>query len=177
MIKRLIGLVLALGIFCFVFFVLARRAEVDADGVWIWVRFYREGLRTPLFTGCLTLGTFLLTLQATILMRIKEIYDTADYKAQWEVYQDQRRQEKLAGTGYYDPLRNLGLALLANVLLALVTAILQVTLGFVNAPWAVAVCLGFGATTLGLLLVVWWQIAANLIRWFSEIEKNRNASP
>jgi|GEM_PF-3339015 len=177
MVKRLIGLILALLGVCFVIFVLARRGGADSTGLWLWVGFYREGLRTPLFTGCLTMGTFLLTLQATILMRIKEIYDTDDYKAQWEVYQDQRRQKKLAATGYYDPLRNLGLALLANVLLALVTAILQVTLGFVNAPWAVAVCLGFAATTLGLLLLLWWQIAANLIRWFSEIEKSRKAAP
>ena len=172
---RLVSVLLAcLTFLSFSFYCLVVVGGFDHAGdTWIWFKFYREGIRTPVFTGFLTVGSFLLTLKATILLRIKEIYDTVDYSADWEAFQEQRRINNKCPTAYYGPLRNLGHALLANVLLALSTAILQMTLGFVNAPWALGICLGFAATTLGLLLLLWWQIAANLGRWFNVIEKNR----
>jgi hypothetical protein len=37
--------------------------------------FYSEQLRTPLFTGFLTLGAFLLSLQTFILIRLREFID------------------------------------------------------------------------------------------------------
>ena len=171
---RLLLLIIALASLCYVFSYLACRGGVDENHVWIWVKFYRSDLRVPLFTGFLTMGTFLLTLQATILLRIKEIYDDSDYAATWEVLQEQRKAKGLSRTGYYDPLRNLGLALLANIFCALTSSLLQVTIGFINAPWAVGICLGSAATTFGLLLILWWYIAANLVRWFSEIEAKRS---
>jgi hypothetical protein len=167
-------LILALLACCFGFSLIAAHGGVDhCTQLLAWVKFYREGLRAPLFAGFLTVGTFLLTLQTTLLLRIKEIYDDESYAIRWQVLQEQRRAKGLSRTGYYDPLRNLGLALLANIFFALVSSILQVTLGFVNTFWAVGICLGFAATTFGLLLLLWWQIAANLIRWFSEIETKK----
>lgn len=160
------------------FIILATMGGFEStSGLWSWFRIYRDGIRTPMFTGFLTVGSFLLTLKATILLRIKEIYDTPDYWGDWHTYQEQRRLNNKPPTGYYDPLRNLGHGLLANVLLALTTSVIQVTLGFVNAPWAVGICLGFAATTLGLLLFLWWQIAQNLNRWFSVIERERSGKP
>ena len=146
-----------------------------AGGEWIWIKTYREVLRIPLFSAFLTVGSFLLTLQATILLRIKEIYDDEEYEADWKNFQMQEEVEgRVVKSGYYDPLRNLGIALLANVLLALCSAFLQVTLGFIPAPWAVGTCLGFAAMTLGLLLFLWWQIAVNLVRWFAVIERKHS---
>jgi len=149
---------------------------MDANGDWAWVVLYQTSLRAPLFTGCLTVGSFLLTLKATIIMRVKEIYDDPDYETAWEVYQAQRKEQMPGCTipGYYDSFRNLGVALMANVVLALVTSILQLTLGFVPYPWAVGICLGFGGTTICLLIFLWWQIAKNLMRWFEGLEKKRN---
>lgn len=172
MLRRFILLVVVLVTLCWTFSWLAMRAGVDptTGNEWVWFRFYREGLRTPFFTGFLTLGTFILTLQATILLRIKEIYDHPSYADKWNVLQGQREAQGQGGTGYYDPLRNLGIALLANVFFALVTSLLQVTVGFIDDPCAVGICLGFAATTFALLLMLWWQIASNLYRWFSEIE-------
>ena len=146
-----------------------------AGGEWTWIKAYREVLRIPLFSAFLTVGSFLLTLQATILLRIKEIYDDEEYETDWKNFQIQEEAEGRSVTsGYYDPLRNLGIALLANVLLALCSAFLQITLGFIPAPWAVGICLGFAAVTLGLLLFLWWQIAVNLVRWFFVIERKHS---
>jgi hypothetical protein len=172
--SRLLLLIIILIALCYFFSHFACRGGVDENHVWTWVKFYRSDLRVPLFTGFLTMGTFLLTLQATILLRIKEIYDDSDYAATWQVLQDQRKAKGLPKTGYYDPLRNLGVALLANIFCALASSVLQVTLGFINAPWAVGICLGFAATTFGLILLLWWHIAANLIRWFADIEAKRS---
>lgn len=76
--------------------------------------------------------------------------------------------------GYYDSFRNLGVALMANVVLALVTSVLQLTLGFIPYPWAVGICLGFGGATICLLIFLWWQVASNLMKWFEGLEKKRN---
>ena len=123
----------------------------------------------------MTLGSFLLTLKATILLRIKEIYDEEKYEKDWLAYQEQRKRSdpNAPVSDYYAPLRRLGEALLANVVLAITSSIAQITLGFVNAPWALGICLGFAATTLLLLLFLWFQIAANLVRWFSVIEEKK----
>jgi hypothetical protein len=167
-----IGLILL----CTAFYRLANSGGLDpATNLWTWVKLYREGLRTPLFTGFLTVGSFLLTLMATILLRIKEIYDEDEYEQDWQQYQAQRLAEDPSAkpTAFYGSLRNLGTALLTNVILALFSSILQVTFGFYNSPWAVAICLGFAAMTLLLLLYLWWQIAANLSRWFDVIERKK----
>src|ERR1700742_564175 len=89
----------------------------QATGLYIWVKFYREALRTPFFSGFLTVGSFLLTLQTTILSRIKEIYDSPEYEKRWEQHQEQRRtaNRQAKQTPFYGPLRNLGLALIGNV--------------------------------------------------------------
>jgi hypothetical protein len=168
----LFSLALACGL-C-IWFVISR--GTDANGDWVWVVLYQSALRAPLFTGCLTVGSFLLTLKATIIMRIKEIYDDPDYETSWEVYQEQRKNEApgCAIPGYYDSFKNLGVALMANVVLALVTSVLQLTLGFVSNPWAVGFCLGFGATTICLLIFLWWQITCNLMKWFEGLEAKRN---
>lgn len=167
---------IALACLCVSLAYAAHLAGVDASsGLLTVVKMYREGLRTPFFTGFLTIGTFLLTLQAQILLRIKEIYDDKEYQVGWENYQEQRKAQGKKLTGYYEPLKNLGVALLANVVLALTSSVVQATFGLVNAAWAVGIWLGFAGTTLGLLLVLWWQIAVNLVRWFSYIERKRKA--
>ena len=64
-----------------------------AGGEWIWIKTYREVLRIPLFSAFLTVGSFLLTLQATLLLRIKEIYDDEEYEADWKNFQMQEEVE------------------------------------------------------------------------------------
>lgn len=174
--KFLSIVLLVLALSCAAFGWCAYKAGHDpASNLWAWVKFYREGLRTPLFSGFLTVGSFLLTLKATILLRIKEIYEEPKYADDWRRYQAQRKRENPSAglTDYYGPLRNLGNALLLNVLFAITSAILQVTLGFLNNPWTVGVCMGFASTTLLLLLFLWWQIASNLLRWFDVIERRK----
>lgn len=161
-----------------IFWQLAKAGGVDSiSGLWFWVKVYQESLRSPLFTGFFTLGGFLLTLKSAILMRIKEIYETEDYCEKWEVWREQNRREGKSvnnlDEGYYSPLRNLGIALMANVILALFSSFLQMSVGFINAPSAVAVCLGFAITSIGLVIFLSFQISGNLMMWFEHIEKQK----
>lgn len=168
-------LILVVAVFSGLFWFLAYRAGVDNSQTWVWVEFYRQGLRTPLFSGLLTIGGFLLTLKTSILLRIKEIYDSPGHEKNWRIYRDQliRNNSSAKPRGFYYGFQNLGVALLANVVMSLSSAILQVTVGFINRPWAIGVCLGFAATALILLLFLWFQIASNLMRWFTMIEDNK----
>lgn len=147
----------------------------SSTGLAVWIKFYREGMRAPIFTGFLTLGSFLLTLQATLIMRIKEVYDSPEYEEDWKVYEHQLAASGTPVPPYYRPLRHLGIALLTNVLLSILTCISQMTFGFSSAPWAVAFCMSIAAATMFCLLFLWLKISQNLVRWFSVIEKKRES--
>lgn len=136
-----------------------------------WIGIYQTQARVPMFTGFLTLGSFLLTLQTAILQRLREAYDSADYC---------RRVEQLRSKGkdvrYYGSLERVGIALSTNVILALLTALLQMTLGFVKASFATSVCVAFGLTTILLVVYLTVQLVLAHHQWFKKIEEDKSAS-
>ncbi len=138
-----------------------------------WLEVYARDLRTPLFTGCLTVGSFLLTLKATILLRVKEVYDAPEYQKLFDAHCDQERRKRPGQEppGYYDSFRNLGFALMASVVMALLAALMQLTVGMTGSPVGVSIALAFAATALIWLLFVWWQMARNLSVWFATLKR------
>lgn len=138
-----------------------------------WIEVYGRDLRTPLFTGCLTVGSFLLTLKATILLRVKGVYDAPEYQKMFDAHCDQerRRSPGKQPPGCYDSFRNLGVALMASVVVALLASIMQLTAGMSGTAVGISVALAFAATALLWLLFVWWQMARNLSAWFSALKR------
>lgn len=130
---------------------------------------YTTGLRTPLFTAFVTMGSFLLTLKTFILLRLKEgMYDKEFYKT---AYLNNR--SLASKDSYYGPLQRLGQALIVNVAMCYISSILQLTLGLLKYDWGIVICLGFGATTLGLIFFCWYQVSQNLQQWFNYIETEK----
>jgi hypothetical protein len=134
---------------------------------------YQTKLQVPIFAGCLTIGSFLLTLKTLILLRLKEgLYDRPEYE---RIFRNQLAlDEKLV---YYGPLSRLGDALILSVFLAMTCAVCQLSLGFVRSIYTVSACLGLAISTIGLVLFCWCQIRQNLKRWFEVInaEKTQTA--
>lgn len=129
---------------------------------------YQTSARTPIFSGFVTLGSFLLTLKTTIIQRLKDAYDTDEYA---DKFLELRAKHK--DLLYYGSLSNLGTALAANICLSLSTSAVQMTLGFVKHPVAISICIGFAATTLGLVLYLTVQMSLAHKDWFRKIEADR----
>lgn len=147
------------------FFMLAE-STAQADPMWTY---YAQNLRAGMFTGFLTLSSFLLTMTTFIVMNLKaNYYDTDLYKNRF----DQRRQ---AGSrhSYYRSLRNLGMVMLATIVLAFATSISQFTIGLHEARWSVYVCGGLAALTVLALGFNLFQIIQNMRVQFAAWENQK----
>lgn len=132
--------------------------------------FYGDKLRGSLFAGFLTLGGFLLSLKAFIVVTMKrEVFESTIYKKEWEEQKKLDHQDKMGKL--YTPLRYLSGVLYAAILSCLLTAVLQLTVGLVDSFWATAICLW--AVVVSLLLLIWalWLIRANLVRMFDYLDE------
>ena len=127
---------------------------------------YETKFQTPLFTGFLTIGGFLLTLKTFVLVQLKkELYESEYYKAQLN-------NKRLANPNLslYGPLNRLGSLLVFCVLAALTTAVLQFSVGFIHNKFAAAFCIGFAAGALALVFQAWYEIKQNLTNWFEYLD-------
>lgn len=139
----------------------------------VWINAYFTQARVPMFTGFLTLGSFLLTLQTAIIQRLKEAYDSADYARRV----DQMRAKKKKPVRYYGGLERVGIALASNVILSLVTAALQMTLGFFQTAWSTSICSAFALTTVMLVIYLTIQLVLAHHQWFKKIEEDKTGNP
>jgi hypothetical protein len=143
-------------------------APITADGTNPWVVAYFSQARIPMFTGFLTLGSFLLTLQTAIIQRLKDAYDTDTYKERYLVL-----KETNPNVRYYGSLERMSVALSTNVILALTTAATQMSLGFCQTNLSTAICVGMAATTLVLVVYLTIQLTLAHKEWFAKIEDQK----
>lgn len=132
-----------------------------------WIEMYYTQARVPMFTGFLTLGSFLLTLQTAIIQRLREAYDSSDHARKI----DQMRS-KGKTVQHYGSLERVGIALSSNVILAIITSLLQMTLGFFQNIWSSSICVAFGLTTIFLVIYLTIQIVMAHHQWFKKIEED-----
>ncbi len=125
--------------------------------------FYSDKMRTPLFTGFLTLGGFLFSLKTFILVKLKEdLYDLPAYKKRLL-----ERKKLNPDLTLYGPLTRLGNFLIYCVLFSLITAVMQFSLGFLESDFAASICISLSITTIAVIFIAWWQIRVSMNEWFS----------
>lgn len=131
---------------------------------------YQKNARTPIFSGLITMGSFLLALKTTILARLKDTYDTPKHRTNYRVEKEKQKagNPKLR---YYNSLENLSQALGLNVILCFVTSVTQMTLGFVWTAWAFAICCSLATGTLFLLVYLTTLLMSAHKEWFEMIEE------
>lgn len=166
--KRIIAIGAVVGVLA-----LALLSLVDSQAL---LRIYDAKLQTPLFTGFLTLGGFLLTLKTGLLMRLKsDLYDNGTYRKQVVA------MNNLAVPGQrisvFGPLQRLGSFLIVVVLMSLGTSVSQLTIGFIPSKLAAMFCLALAAVTISLVFAAWIEIRNNLQRWFSLLEEEAAEQP
>jgi len=168
--KKSIQLRIAIEVFLIVFVTLIAFSKYFPP----YVDFYEKKLQVPLFSGFLTLGSFLLSVKTFIVIKLKEgIYESPLYKKRFDHAQSINRGEKLH---LYDPLKKLSGYLIYSVFAALITSIVQIVVGSFSFQITVAFCLSLSAMTMTLVLFAWWEIKANLECWFDLLEKEEDDS-
>lgn len=132
------------------------------------VETYTQTLRTPLFSGFLTLTGFLFSMKSFLLANLqRDIYSNKEYLQQWA---EARLEDASVGT-VARPLRNLGRILLATICATLTTSILQITIGLVPNVFTVVTCLVATLASLAMVafsIVVLWQ---NINDWMDVLDK------
>jgi hypothetical protein len=125
-----------------------------------------DKLQTPLFTGFLTLGSFLLSLKTFIVVQLKkELFDHKEYRDHFDAVQENQTTD-----GLYAPLKQLGNFLLWSELFALLTSLSQITIGFVPHSFAKIWCLSAAIATLAVVIRAWLAIRKALNQWFTHLK-------
>lgn len=134
--------------------------------------FYAEKMRASLFSGFLTLGSFLLALKTGIVIKIKEgVYDKPDY--QKKIFEAPELSGK---TTVYGPLRRLSRLLSVSVMAGLTTSASQLTVGLISDWRASSLCLSLAAFSILVLLSSFFVIQHNLGTWFDLMEDGAKKS-
>ncbi len=128
---------------------------------------YTDKIRPYIFTGFLTIGGFLLSLQIFILISLKEkLYESDAYKKIY--YQTKAINPDIR---FYGSLINLGRLLIACVGLSLVTSFVQISFGVIGGRLSSVFCMSLAYATLALIFFALIQIRGSLNIWFKYLEK------
>ena len=133
-----------------------------------FVSFYGDNLRGELFGGFLSLGGFLFALETFIITTMKkELYDHPEYMKRHD-----RRTKAVGQHGSaLAPLDRLRIFLSAAVIACFVTALLQLSVGFVPYWPASVFCIVAATYTLALLttsFVAMWHNLKDLLNFWQE---------
>lgn len=130
------------------------------------VKFYGEKIRASLFTGLLTVGSFLLSLKVFIVVKFKEnVFDSEVYKKRLE---DRRRLNP--NISHYGPVRNLSRVLFLAITSSLIASASQITIGLIPVWWAMLFCVGSAAFAWMMLVQVLLLIRSILTDWLDHME-------
>lgn len=137
-----------------------------APNIYTATTYFGEKIRPSLFTGLLTVGSFLLSLKVFIVVKFKEtVFDSKEYK------------ERLANLRKIDPsiqhyaqVRNLSSVLFFSIASAIIAAACQLTLGLIEKPAAMLGCVFAAAFAGAMLLQTLLLIRKILGEWLDHME-------
>ncbi|MFT3708057.1 MAG: hypothetical protein QM817_10410 [Archangium sp.] len=122
-------------------------------------------LRGSIFTGFFTIGGFLLTLKNLILGSVRTgVFENKEYQ--------KTHLKKRQGESLYGSLRNLGALIHYAIVGALVTSFAQLTIGLYKSNVTAVVALSLAAGTATLLGACLYELRANLVAWFDQLDKS-----
>lgn len=141
---------------------------------------YHSNIRGYMFSGFLSIGTFMFSLMTFVITNLKEkLFDTNEYLER--IAQEKYNQTGLNVNGNeikavekYLPLRNQSAFISLSIACSLFTSVLQFTVGFSNNIIAVVFCTFFGVLTLCFLSQALFFMWRSLKIWLStDIQKDR----
>lgn len=114
--------------------------------------FYHKNLRGYLFSGFISVGSFLLSLHTFVIINIRDkVFATPEYK---NTFSEANRipLDKIKDADLYKPLDNLSSFINTSILFSLTTAIAQFTIGLSTNLYACLFCVWLAILTIFFLL-------------------------
>ena len=128
--------------------------------------YYAKNMRGSLFTGFLTVGSFLLSLKAFIVVKLKEnIFDSAGYKEKLK-----ERRKLNPDLTLYGPLKRLSLLIFLSISSAIVASVSQLSIGLVEHWVATYFCIFVSVFAVGMLISTLLLIKSTLDEWLDYLE-------
>lgn len=132
--------------------------------------YYAKNMRGSLFTGFLTVGSFLLSLKAFIVVKLKEnIFDSDGYK---DKLRDRRKLNP--SLTLYGPLKRLSLLIFLAIASAIFASISQLTVGLIERWEAIFFCLFVSIFAIGMLISTLLLIKSTLDEWLDYLENEHD---
>lgn len=130
------------------------------------VVFFSEKIRASLFTGLLTVGSFLLSLKVFIIVKFKEtVFDSKEYK---ERLNELRKVNP--ALEHYAQVRNLSAVLFFAIASAIVASACQLTIGLLEHPAAMLICVFIASFAGAMLIQTLLLIKRILGEWLDHME-------
>lgn len=128
--------------------------------------YYAKNVRGSLFTGFLTVGSFLLSLKTFIVIKLKEnIFDSDSYKNKLSNLKKINPSLTL-----YGPLKRLSFLIFFSIASAIVASISQLTIGLIERWEATFFCVFVSVFALGMLISTLLLIKSTLDEWLDYLE-------
>lgn len=128
--------------------------------------FYARNIRASLFTGFLTVGSFLLSLKVFIVVKFKEnIFDSPAYKEQLE---DKRKLNP--DLTHYGPVKRLSRLLFFSIVSAIAASAAQLSIGLIPTWQATLFCVFIATFAGSMLICTLWLIRQILDEWLNYLE-------
>ena len=128
--------------------------------------YFGDKIRPSLFTGLLTVGSFLLSLKVFIVVKFKEtVFDSNEYK---KLLLNLRKIDP--SIQHYSQVRNLSSVLFMSIASALSASACQLTVGLIEKPSAMMFCVFMAAFAGAILLQTLLLIRKILGEWLDYME-------
>jgi hypothetical protein len=127
-----------------------------------------QSYKIAIFTGSITLGTFLFTMNTFIIQTMKrEVYDKEEYQQSIAA----RRKEGLTKESFYGQLLNLKHLLFLTIADAFVNAVVQITVGYYETLLSAAICFLSTGILICLTITALILVSVNLSRMIAISER------
>jgi hypothetical protein len=128
--------------------------------------FYAKNIRASLFTGFLTVGSFLLSLKVFIVVKFKEnIFDSEAYK-----HKLANRRKLNPELTHYGPVKRLSRLLFISIVSAITASVVQLSVGLIPTWQATLLCVFVAVFAGSMLICTLWLIRQILEEWLSYLE-------
>lgn len=132
--------------------------------------YYSKNIRASLFTGFLTVGSFLLSLQAFIVVKLKEnVFDSPLYRER--VASRKKLDPRIT---LYGPVKRLSSMLFLSTASAIFASVCQLTFGLIQELYATFICIFAASFAISMLVAALLLIRSALQDWLDTLEDHNN---
>lgn len=128
--------------------------------------YFSKNIRASLFTGFLTMGSFMMSIKAFIVVKLKEnVFDSTSYK---ERLQQLRKID--SSLTLYGPVQRLSTLLFVSICSAIAASVSQLSIGLIDSYWAVLFCAFIASFAISMLVFTLFVISKILKDWLQYLE-------